>query len=192
MQETDQRMGQTMEYKVEYRNDKRILAAFYGLTVCRTYRKIGVVILAVGIVQTGITLGAWTGTLQLTFDRHLFFLLMAMGIGEIAIGVILFAFHAIMGNAAMKQGLKLHQGVMPITRISLGTQITVQEGTAVSTYDYRQITQVRQNRQLFCIMFGRYSGVALPRSGFVKGNPAVFGQWLRQRIQQDTSPQKVY
>ncbi|MGI6722444.1 MAG: YcxB family protein [Anaerovoracaceae bacterium] len=170
-----------MEYEINYRNDERILAEFYRHTVCGPYRKIGIVIILIGVLQMGILICGYTGIVDLQFSSKSQMLLIAMGVAEFVIGIALSCYHILIGRAAMKQGLKSHGGEMPETHITMGDDIHVVEGEADSTYDYRQITSMKETPRMFCIMFGKYSGIALPRSGFVKGDADTFAGWIAKQ-----------
>lgn len=170
-----------MEYEVRYTNDRRILASFYKATVCRTYRMIGIVILIVGILQMAGIICGLTGIVRLNMAAKTTVIITAMGIAELAIGILLCSYHRIMAGIAMKQGQKMHGGPMPETRIVMGEQIVMTEGRTETVYDYSSVTTVRETDRMYCLMMGKYAGIVLPKDGFVTGDREEFASWIKEK-----------
>ncbi|MGI6737474.1 MAG: YcxB family protein [Anaerovoracaceae bacterium] len=171
-------------YEVRYTNNAGLLAEFYRRTVCGPYRAIGLVILCIAAFQLAVIASVMTGTLDLHFSAKTGVTILVMGIVELVIGILLCTYHRLMAHIAMKQGRKMHGDAMPETVIRLGDRIEVLEGESKSTFDFSQIVRIRSSRRMYCILFGRYSGIALPRDSFTGGDPETFIGWLRERAPQ--------
>ncbi|MEA4922465.1 MAG: YcxB family protein [Eubacteriaceae bacterium] len=170
-----------MDYKIRYTNTAGILAQFYKATVCRPYRTIGIIIIVVGVLQMCGVIGGIAGIVKLDFSSMTLGVLIIMGIAELAIGVLLCCYHILMGRMALKQGKKQHGGIMPETVVELGDQMVMTEGKAVTTYDYDQISMVRETSSMFCVMLGKYAGILLPKENFEEGDPAAFAEWIKSK-----------
>lgn len=170
-----------MNYEIKYTNNKRILAQFYKMTVCKPYRMIGILILIVGIMQMcGITAGV-VGIVHLDFKNSTLVILIAMGAAELAIGILLCVYHIIMGRMAMKNGMRMHNGVMPETVVKFEDSIVMTEGKTETSYNYSKISLVRESNDMFCLMLGKYAGIVLPKDGFVKGEVQEFPKWIKDK-----------
>jgi len=170
-----------MEYRAEYTNTKKTLAEFYKYTVCRLYKIIGIIVLVIAVLQMVGVIGGTLEIMNLSFSKKTLILLIIMGCAELLIGILLCKYHVIMGNTAMKQGIKNHGGIMPKTVLEMGDTIIMTEGKTKSQFKYEQISLVRETKNLFCLMLGKYIGIIVPKKNIVKGNEKEFGNWIKKK-----------
>ena len=89
-------------------------------------------------------------------------------------------YHRLMGNMALKNAKSANGGVVPETSIAFGEYIEVMEGESHRAYQLADVTAISQSDSAYYIMFGRFSGLLMPKNRFVKGEAEEFGNWIRE------------
>ncbi len=168
-------------YKIVYQNTHGLLSDFYGHTVCRGYKLRGSIILLLGVVLLGIVIAAATGAVTLRLRHGMMILAIMMDVVILAIGILMMVYHRLMGQMALKNARNANGGMVPETNIYFGEYIEVIEGQSHRAYQLADVTAISMSNSAYYIMFGRFSGLLLPKNSFAKGDAESFGGWIRKQ-----------
>ena len=91
----------------------------------------------------------------------------------------LFFFPSLTARIVYRNTQKLHGGIIPETVVQFSNdEISMAEGTLSVRFQYRQITKIRETRNLYVLMLGKDSGIILEKNSFTIGNFEAFRSFI--------------
>lgn len=168
-------------YRASWTKDEELLSKLYQSTVCRSWKKRGILLLVLGLVLLAVTISASTGIVTLRLSAVMTAVLYILDIFIVVIGIVMIRYHRIMARMAVKNIRNAHGGTIPETVYTFGYEIRIDEGELQSAYQYGEVTDFREEDDAFFVMFGKYSAIMLPKKSFDKGDPEEFAGWIRQK-----------
>lgn len=95
--------------------------------------------------------------------------------------VMLLFFPQLTAQVLYKNALRVHDGVIPETKVEFGDQITMAEGTLSVSFKYSQVTKLRQTDHLYFLMLGKENAIMLSKDDFTIGDAAGFQAFIWER-----------
>lgn len=94
----------------------------------------------------------------------------------------LFFFPSLTARIVYRNTQKLHGGTIPETVVQFSNdEISMAEGTLSVRFQYRQITKIRETRNLYVLMLGKDSGIILEKNSFTIGNFEAFRSFILEK-----------
>ncbi len=94
---------------------------------------------------------------------------------------MLFFFPNLTAQVLYRNTLRLHGGSIPETVVQFGDQISMTEGTLSVSFQYRQVTKIRETNRLFVLMLGKDNGIILDKDGFSIGDFRTFYSFILEK-----------
>lgn len=170
-----------IEFENQYYETKKTLAHFYGKSVYKYYRWIGIVLLFFGGIQV---IAVMADTMDffaepLSSEARLFFF--DLGTILMVLGILLLCQHLITARIALRQMKKTGRRVAPQVVCRFGEDIHLAVGASNSVYSYSKIYGIIETREEYALMAGRHAAIRARKGCFSLGKEGDFPEFLRKR-----------
>lgn len=170
-----------IEFENRYYETKKTLAHFYGKSVYKYYRWMGIVLLFFGGIQVITVVADTMGFFAepLSSRARLFFF--DLGIILMVLGILLLCQHLITARIAFRQMKKMGEGAAPHVVCKFGEDIHLAVGASNSVYSYSRIYRIVETKEEYALMVGRHAAIRARKGGFFQGEERDFPEFLRKR-----------
>lgn len=155
-----------------YYPSQKLFEAFYKKTSQKYSKVIGII--GLSFLGVSILTLAWMNAVDL-----ISFLISLIGA---VLCLLLIFFHKVMARSAMRRTLKMHDGKILQTVVTLGDNITLREGDESISLAYGDLVKVIDCGNIYALMFGKSSGVIVKKDGFVKGDFKSFSAFIEKKL----------
>lgn len=170
-----------MEFENRYYETRKTLAHFYGKSVYKNFRWLGLILVFFGAIQIITVVADIMGAFQEPLKGIVRLFFFDLGIILVVLGLLLFWQHIITARVAYRQTKKMGGGIIPETVISMGEDIRLSIGTSKSVYGFGQIYRIVETKEEFALMLGKHMAVRARKGCFTQGDEGEFPAFLRER-----------
>ena len=164
-------------FENRYTEDKVLVSEFHKYCLCRTHRKIGIIMLVIGLIAGGIMTMSQFKVISVTGTKGV--ILWEVAIVCLILGFLLNIYYMMTTRIALRQDRKAMGGDIPETIIQFTEDdVIISELGKLKTFHYRELGEVIETKNLFVLPISKYAAVVAAKTGFTYGNPDDFRTFI--------------
>ena len=167
-------------FENKYTEDKVMVREFHKYCLCKTHRKVGLILLAIGIIAGGIMAMSSAGFISVTGTKGV--ILWEVSIVGFILGFLLSIYYMMTTWIALRQDRRAMGGEIPETVIQFtDNEVIISELGKIKTFHYRELGEVIETKNLFVLPISRYAAVVAAKTGFTYGNSDDFRKFIEAK-----------
>lgn len=175
-------------FENQYLETRTIVREFHKYCVSGKKRKLGIILLAIGIVLAVFMLLVQSGVIGVPGRFQAIF--WEASIVCVFLGVIFSIYYRLTAAIAFKQDFKSMEGEIPETIVQFtDDDVIISELGKVKNFHYRELGELMETENLYAMMINRYAGIVVLKDSFTYGNPDEFKVFLEAKYN-DAQPWK--
>jgi hypothetical protein len=167
-------------FENRYTENKVLVREFHKYCLCRNHRRVGRVMLIIGIVCGAIMSMSQFGVITIKGTKGV--ILWEASIVFLILGFLLSIYHMMTTWIALRQDRKAMGGEIPETVIQFTEkEVIISELGKIKTFHYRELGEVIETKNLFVLPISRYAAVVAAKEGFTYGNADDFRKFIEAK-----------
>jgi hypothetical protein len=167
-------------FENRYTEDKTLVREFHKYCLCKTHRKVGIIMLLIGVVTGAIMSLNQFGVVSITGTKGV--ILWEVSIVAFVLGFMLSIYYLMTTRIALRQDRKAMGGEIPETVIQFTDRdVIISELGKIKTFHYRELGEVIETKNLFVLPISRYAAVVAAKAGFTYGNTDDFREFIEAK-----------
>lgn len=167
-------------FENRYTEDKILVREFHKYCLCKTHRKVGIIMLIIGVIAGGLMSMNQFGAVSITGTKGV--ILWEISIVAFVLGFMLNIYYLMTTRIALRQDRKAMGGEIPETVIQFTDRdVIISELGKIKTFHYRELGEVIETKNLFVLPISRYAAVVAAKTGFTYGNPDDFRKFIEAK-----------
>jgi hypothetical protein len=167
-------------FENRYTEDKTLVREFHKYCLCKTHRKIGIILLIIGVVTGALMSMSQFGMISITGTKGV--ILWEISIVAIVLGFMLSIYYLMTTRIALRQDRKAMGGEIPETVIQFtDKEVIISELGKIKTFHYRELGESIETKNLFVLPISRYAAIVAAKNGFTYGNADDFRKFIEDK-----------
>ena len=167
-------------FENRYTENKVLVREFHKYCLCRTHRRVGKVMLVIGLIAGAIMSLSQFGVISVTGTKGV--ILWEAAIVFLILGFLLSIYHMMTTWIALRQDRRTMGGEIPETVIQFtDKEVIISELGKLKTFHYRELGEVIETKNLFVLPISRYAAVVAAKEGFTYGNENDFREFIEAK-----------